>query len=462
MDLKQYDSVYFLGIGGIGMSALARWFRANGFPVAGYDRTPSELTLSLESEGMAIHYEDDVELIPADFRQKSTLVVLTPAIPKDSKEWAWFRSQEITIHKRSEVLGMISGEMTCVAVAGTHGKTTTTTILTHLLVSANIDVAGFMGGISKNFGSNLVLNKKPAAESIAVVEADEYDRSFMRLKPNLAIITSADPDHLDIYGDREAFKATFVDFMSLIPADGLLVVQEKVAADLLDKVGRPLPHITYGLESGQVRADNIRVENGLFVFDYLSEKVEIRDLEMLLPGYHNIENALAAITIALHLGASAEQIREGIQHFQGVKRRFEYILRNENIVLVDDYAHHPSELSAFLRSLKFLYPGEKIAAVFQPHLFTRTRDFAQGFSESLSMADEVVLLDIYPARELPIAGVESAMLLPHISSPKKSLLQKEELMDWARKTECRIIATLGAGDIDRLVEPLKETLMSRS
>ncbi len=458
MNIRDYDSAYFIGIGGIGMSALARWFKANGCFVAGYDRTPTVLTEKLEQEGMSIHYEDAVDRIPDEVFHSRCLLVVTPAIPKTHKELNYLKNNGFKPYKRSQVLGMISENFKTVAVAGTHGKTTTSSMIAHMLKHAGVDVAAFLGGIATNYNSNFIANE--SADSIAVVEADEFDRSFLTLHPDVAVVTSADADHLDIYGDASSLRESFRAFIGQIKRSGKLFVAEQIASDLTDNDNSKTTK-TYGLNRGQLFASNITIEDGFFVFDYCDEQYNIERISLGVPGFHNVENAIAAIAVSLDLGLTPEQAKDGMESYQGVKRRFEYILRSDKVIFIDDYAHHPTEIESFLRSLKALYPGKKITAIFQPHLFTRTRDFADGFAQSLSLADEVILLDIYPAREEPLEGVTSTIIYDKLVINTKMLTNKEGLLDLLASRELDVVATIGAGDIDQLVEPLKEELERR-
>lgn len=462
MKIENVHSVYFLGIGGIGMSAIARWFKANGCFVAGYDKTPTALTNELVAEGMELHFEDDINNIPQRIKNQKTdtLVIYTPAIPKNHLEHAWLKAEGYTIMKRSQVLGIITEGSNSICVAGTHGKTTTSSLVAHILHQGGVDCAAFLGGIATNFNSNLVLNKKALAGSLVVVEADEFDRSFLTLHPNIAILTAADADHLDIYGHKDALTQSFKDFIGRVSNNGLLIINDKIKEEL-EISKSSIRSVTYGIERGEAQARNIRMQNHCFVFDYYFQNYKILDISMMVPGFHNVENATAAITATLTEGMSPDSVKRGIETFKGVKRRFEYILRSKNIIFIDDYAHHPAEIEAFLKSVKALYPEKKVTAVFQPHLFTRTRDFAEGFSESLSLADEVILLDIYPARELPIEGVDSQMLMSAITSKSKQLLSKMSLLHFVERGDFEVFVSVGAGDIDTLVAPIKNTLQKR-
>ncbi len=459
---KGINKVYFLGIGGIGMSALARWFRHEGYPVAGYDKTPSPLTEELEKEGMMISFLDSTVEVPFDFTTNpdEVLVVWTPAIPKDSVLLNFFQAH-YQLKKRSEVLGMITKEFHSIAVAGTHGKTSTSSLVAHLLKSAGKPVAAFLGGITQNYNSNLILPGKSKEQTLVVVEADEFDRSFLRLFPNEAVVTSADPDHLDIYGDEATILDGFRDFIKLLDKKGKLYVQSHAQYRLGENLGTTATVREYGLRSSGIHAENIIAKPGVFLFDYIAGKMQIKGLELHIPGFHNVENALAAIAIAVDHGVSEAQIREGIKSFRGVKRRFEIHSATPGHIYIDDYAHHPEEIKACLSSVRAMYPTQRLTVVFQPHLFTRTRDFAEGFSDSLSLADEVVLLDIYPARELPIPGVTSEMLLEGIHAGKKILISKAQVMDYLEQSRPEVLVTLGAGDIDRLVPSIAAWMNSR-
>lgn len=461
MTLNQYDNIYFLGIGGIGMSALARWFMKKGLRVSGYDRTATTLTRELEKEGMSVHYEDQVSLIPREVIEQpaKSLVIYTPAIPRDHMEHAYLKEHGYTIIKRSEALGLLTKDNFTIAVAGTHGKTTTSSMVAHILHVAGKNMVGFLGGITANYGTNLVMQGEVTKDTLVVVEADEFDRSFLRLFPNIAIVTSADADHLDIYGDHQAVIQSFRDFIGQIHQGGTLIVHESID----ELLAKDVTHVTkkiYSMSRGQFFAGNIKAVGGFFEFD-LHGFGKVEHVKLGVPGFHNIENALAASIAASLCGVEIPAIVKALASFRGVKRRFEYILKSDKIVQVDDYAHHPTEIEAFLRSVKSLYPHRKLTVVFQPHLFTRTRDFAEGFSKSLSLADELFLMDIYPARELPIPGVTSDMLMSDITSPVKIRCSKADLMEKLTNTSLELVATVGAGDIDTFVEPIKNMLKSR-
>ncbi len=461
MIFKGIHSVFFLGIGGIGMSALARWFQQEGYAVAGYDKTPSPLTDALEAEGMQVIFADEVAAVPVQFKSNSDeiLVVWTPAIPMDSILLHFFQ-QGFLLKKRAEVLGMITKDQYTIAVAGTHGKTSTSSLVAHLLKSAGKPVTAFLGGITQNYNSNLILSGK-SKEAVVVVEADEFDRSFLHLHPNEAVLTSADPDHLDIYGDEQTILEGFRQFLTLVDKKGKIYIQSHALYRLEEPALAATDIREYGLRSDGIHADNIIAKPNSFVFDYIGSKNQIKGLELSIPGFHNVENALAAIAIALDHGVSEVQVREGIKTFLGVKRRFEIHSSQSGKIFIDDYAHHPEEIKACLSSVRAMYPSQRLTVIFQPHLFTRTRDFAPGFSESLSLADEVVLLPIYPARELPIPGVESEMLLEGIQAAKKVCIPKSEVMDFLKASAPEVLVTLGAGDIDRLVPGIAEWTNSR-
>lgn len=461
MKLDQYDSIYFLGIGGIGMSALARWFKHKGLRVAGYDRTPTPLTHELMEEGMEIHFDDKIEFIPGYVSKEKTLVIFTPAIPKNHVEHIYLKDSGFTILKRSEVLGLLTKNYKTIAVAGTHGKTTTSSLIAHILKHAGKDMVAFLGGITANYESNLIMQGEVNDNTLVVAEADEFDRSFLRLFPHTAVVTSADADHLDIYGDHLQMLSSYKEFISQINDKGNLIIHESISvlADEMDHINKE----TYGMSRGQFFAGNIVPisRDGFFEFDLQGFAQKIEKIKLGVPGFHNMENAIAAALVAVKFGIDEKTIREALASFRGVKRRFEYIIRTDQLIYIDDYAHHPTEIEAFLKSLKEMYKGRKITVVFQPHLFTRTRDFAEGFSASLSLADELVLMDIYPAREEPIPGVTSDMLFENIASKKKVRCSKSNLMQTLAGMDIEVLATVGAGDIDTFVKPIKEMLISR-
>lgn len=458
MNTGQYNNVYFLGIGGIGMSALARWFHRGGARVWGYDRTRTTLTDQLSAEGMEIHYDDSVDLIPAEVREDKagSLVVFTPALPKDHQELNYLRNEGYKLMKRSEVLGLIAGEFPTVAVAGTHGKTTTSSLIAHILRVAGKDMVAFLGGVTANYESNLVTSGDRSEGTIVVAEADEFDRSFLRLFPQIAVVTSADPDHLDIYGNHDQMVSSYREFIGQVRDGGHLVIHESVADLLAAGTARIHTH-TYGLSRGQFFAGNITAKRGFFEFE-LHGFAAVEKIELGVPGFHNVENAIAASVAASLCGVEIDRIREGLRSFKGVKRRFEFILQTPRVVFIDDYAHHPAEIKAFLTSVKSMYPERRLTVVFQPHLYTRTRDFAAGFAESLSLADELILMDIYPARELPIPGVDSDMIMKDVTSKVKVRCGKADLLEVLEGRDVELIVTVGAGDIDTFVQPIKKLL----
>lgn len=439
------------------MSALARWFLKKGLLVFGYDRTPTTLTAELQKEGMKIHFEDAQENIPAEIitDKPGTLVVFTPAIPKDHLEYNYLKDQGYAIMKRSEVLGLITRNYQTIAVAGTHGKTTTSSMIAHILKSARINMVGFLGGITTNYESNLVMEGEVNAKTIIVVEADEFDRSFLRLFPHTGIVTSADADHLDIYGTHESMLTSFRDFIRQISKDGSLIIHESV-----EQLATELPIsniITYGMSRGQFFAGNITAHSGFFEFD-LHGFATVQRIRLGVPGFHNVENAVAAAVACYRSGVSLEAIKSALASFKGVKRRFEFVVKSEKVVYVDDYAHHPAEISAFLQSIRSMYPNKKLTVVFQPHLYTRTRDFARDFAKSLSLADDVLLMDIYPARELPIPGVDAELIFKDVTAKSKERCGKTDLLDKISNRQIEVLTTVGAGDIDTFVQPIKELL----
>jgi len=443
------------------MSALARWFMKKGMKVSGYDKTSTHLTTALQKEGMNIHFDDQVENIPAEVlsQKEKTLVVFTPAIPKDQAEHNYLKEKEYTIMKRSEVLGLITKGYKTVGVAGSHGKTTTSSMVAHILKSSGVNMVGFLGGITTNYNSNLVMQGDVTDDTVVVVEADEFDRSFLRLFPEIAIVTSADADHLDIYGDHDSLITSFKDFIKQINKGGSLIIHESIAEKLAADVDHVSKNI-YSMSRGQFFAGNITARSGFFEFD-LHGFGKVEHVRLGVPGFHNIENAIAASVAAQLCGVKVPAIKAALESFTGVKRRFEFVLKGKKVVFVDDYAHHPTEIEAFLRSMKSMYPQRKLTVIFQPHLFTRTRDFAEGFSKSLSLADELLLMDIYPARELPIPGVTSDMLFKDITSPVKIRCSKDDLMKRVEETDIDVIATVGAGDIDTFIEPIKNLLVRK-
>ncbi|HSQ46697.1 MAG TPA: UDP-N-acetylmuramate--L-alanine ligase [Lutibacter sp.] len=444
MNLERIHNVYFVGIGGIGMSAIANYFKSNGKNVAGYDRVPSKITEALQHQGIAVHFEDSVDLIPSEFKNsQDTIVVYTPAIPKNNLELNYLWENHFTVLKRAEILGAITKSTFCLAVAGTHGKTTTSTILGHILKEAGVNATSFLGGISENYNSNLILG----GDEISVVEADEFDRSFLKLSPNIACITSMDADHLDIYGEKAELEKSFMDFA------------DKVSETLIVRKGLPLKGLTFGIEeNADYDAKNLKVQEGAYIFDVKTPTETIENIKINLPGKHNVLNAVAALAMANIFGVSLQVIAEALLTFKGIERRFSYKIKTENLVLIDDYAHHPTEINAVVDSVREMYPTKKIAGIFQPHLYSRTRDFVDDFAASLSRFDALILLDIYPARELPIEGVTSAWLLNKITIEDKQISSKENLVKNVLNLDSQVIVMIGAGDIGELVEVIKKAL----
>jgi len=460
--LDQIDHLYFIGAGGIGMSALARYFLSKGKKVAGYDRVESELTRKLNEEGASIHYEDDVDLIPSSFKDKEkTLVVFTPAIPEDSKEKNYFKKNGFEMQKRAQVLGEITKTNRGICVAGTHGKTTVSSMIAHLLKQSHIDCNAFLGGVLKNYDSNLLLSNK---SDLTVIEADEYDRSFHWLAPYTAVITSTASDHLDIYGTPEAYKEAFIHFTSLIKENGFLLMEQGV--DIIPQIKESVKSYTYagGISDKKLNstpdfyADNIKIFHGEITFDFITPEKTITDIQLGVPVEINIVNGVAALAVGYLNGLTEDELRQGMKTFQGPKRRFEFHIKNKDLVLIDDYAHHPEELEASIQSVKKLYPERKLTVVFQPHLYSRTKDFYQGFALALSLADEAILIPIYPAREEPIEGVDSQMIVNEISISDKMYLTKEELLELVPNREWDVLLIAGAGDIELLVQPIKQKL----
>ena len=448
MNIENIHNVYFIGIGGIGMSAIANYFKSNGKNVAGYDRISTPITNSLQNIGIAIHFEDATHLIPSEFKNnKNTIVVYTPAVSKNHSELNYFLEHDFNVLKRSEILGEITKNSICLAVAGTHGKTTTSTILGHILKEANVNATSFLGGISENYNSNLILG----GTEISVVEADEFDRSFLKLSPNIACITSTDADHLDIYGNHEELENSFNEFAA------------KVSDTLIVRKGVSIKGKTFGIEDGaDYDAKNVRIESGAYIFDVQTPTEYIENVKINLSGKHNVLNAVAALAMANVFGVSLPVIAKALLTFKGIKRRFSYKIKTENLVLIDDYAHHPTEINAVVDSVREMYPTKKILGVFQPHLYSRTKDFVNDFATSLSRFDELILLDIYPARELPIEGVNSEWLLAKISIKNKLISSKEKLVKNILKSKAQIIVMIGAGDIGELVETVKNNLRIES
>jgi UDP-N-acetylmuramate--alanine ligase len=451
MNLKEVNSVYFLGIGGIGMSALARYFISSGCKVAGYDKTKTALTHALEKEGMQVHYDENIDAIPLEVKENktNTLVIYTPAISRDNLEYQFFISNNTRLYKRAEVLGLITQNYFTIAVAGTHGKTTTSSIVAHVLNECGVDCIAFLGGISLNFNSNLLLNNN--AKTV-VVEADEFDRSFLTLSPNIAIVTSIDADHLDIYGDKDEMHKSYQDFVNKIDDKGILITKPEIKQKL--KFNQT---ITYDLNSlADYLPSEVKVENGSYYLTINNDKIKLG-----FPGIHNVENALGAYVVAKKLNLDSDKIIKALESYAGVKRRFEYHLKTPNLVYIDDYAHHPEELRMCISSVRELYPDKKITGIFQPHLFSRTRDFLDEFAASLSVLDELILLDIYPARELPIPGVTSQLILDIATAKNKRLLTKANLMEYIDANDFEVLLTLGAGDIDVFVEPIANCLKNK-
>mgnify|MGYP000544347939 CR=1 FL=1 len=455
--MNNIKAVYFIGIGGIGMSNLARYFMSKGKKVAGYDRTETPLTKELVKEGAEIHYSDSVSLIPEYCKDKNTtLVVYTPAVPSENEEVIYFHQQDFTIQKRAQVLGTITKSSKALCCAGTHGKTTTSSMLAHILKQSHLDCNAFLGGILKNYSSNLMLSDK---SEFTVIEADEYDRSFHWLHPYMALITSVDPDHLDIYRTEEEYLKSFEKFTTLIQQGGALVMKHNIK--LSPKVGEDIKVYTYSEDKGDFHAKNIKIGNGEIRFDFVTPKEVIDNIQLGVPVRINIENSIGAMALAWLNGATPDELRHAMLTFQGAKRRFDFILKTDKIVMIDDYAHHPQELAASITSVKELYPDRKVTGVFQPHLYSRTKDFADEFAKSLSLLDELILLDIYPAREKPIEGVTSKIIFDKVTCPK-TLCNKQELLPLLEnKNDIEVLLTVGAGDIDQLLEAIKEVLKEK-
>lgn len=444
--MEDYKSIYFLGIGGIGMSALALYFHQKGVKVAGYDRTETHITKSLNQIGINVHYIENIDLIPKDI----DLVVYTPAIPANNIEFLFLKESKILMYKRSQVLAEIANQLYCVAIAGTHGKTSLSAMLSHILISSKKEVLCFVGGIMKNYNSNFFISKNP---QICVVEADEYDKSFLKLYPNLALITAIDADHLDIYHNYENLKIAYNSFVLNIRQNGLLCHSINI-----ENIESKEETFTYGIDTkANLRAENITLVNAAYNFDVvLNNELIIQNLILNYPGKHNIENALGAISLALKLGLSTEEIKNSLKTFSGINRRFEIVINHKDFVFIDDYAHHPKEIDAFINGVRELFPNQEICGIFQPHLFTRTRDFADEFAQSLSKLDCLILLDIYPARELPIEGINSEFLFSKVKINKKFCTNKQNVLSLLDEVKPRILLTIGAGDIDKLVEPIKQ------
>ena len=447
MDLKNIHNIYFIGIGGIGMSALARYFHAHKFNVYGYDKTKTSITSSLEDLGIVIHYNDSLDLIPKQiFDKQKTWIVYTPAIPSDHTGLSYFIDNNYLVYKRSQILGEITKNTYCFAVAGTHGKTTTTAILGHILKEVGINATSFLGGISENYNSNLILG----GDKVSVVEADEFDRSFLQLSPNMACITSMDADHLDIYGKKQELEKSFIDFSN------------KVSDCLFVRKGLPIKGITYGINEGaDYDVKNISIKNGTYFFDVQTPSEIIKNIELNLSGKHNVLNTVVALAMVNTYGVSLQAIAKALLTFKGVQRRFTYKIKTDDLVLIDDYAHHPTEINAVADAVKELYPDKKVLAIFQPHLFSRTRDFSDDFAESLSKFDELLLLDIYPAREKPLEGITSSWLLNKVTIKNKKLVSKELLVENILESNATVMVMIGAGDIGELVDTVKDNLLNR-
>ncbi len=463
VDFKNIEQIYFLGIGGIGMSALARYFNSMGKSVSGYDKTPTKLTDELIQEGIPVHFEDNIKFIPASIKElpykiENILIVYTPAVPKDHKEFIYFKENGFVIKKRAEVLGMITENSYTVAVAGTHGKTTTSSLIAHILKTGNLDPSAFLGGITQNYETNLLLGSNLESENnLVVVEADEYDRSFLTLHPEIAVITSVDADHLDIYGDEKYMQESYSLFARQVKSK--LIVKRSIES----KIDSGRRAITYSISDDRADffAQNIKISNGFYYYEIVTPTNIFTDVTLGLPGLHNVENSVAAVAVVSELNISEAAIKLALKTFGGVKRRFDYQIKTDSMVFIDDYAHHPEELKATINSVKEMYPDKKITGVFQPHLFSRTRDFADDFARSLDLLDECILMEIYPARELPMEGVTSQMLLDKMKSTNKSISQKNDLVSDILKREIEVLLTLGAGDIDTFVEPIKNALINK-
>lgn len=458
MELKDIKSVYFVGAGGIGMSAIARYFLHIGVVVAGYDKTPSALTKELEKEGMDIHYEENVALIPAACKDaSSTLVIYTPAIPQEHQELVYFHENGFTIEKRAQVLGTLTRSHKGLCVAGTHGKTTTSTMCAHIMHQSHVDCNAFLGGISKNYGTNYILSDK---SDYVVIEADEFDRSFHWLRPWMSVITATDPDHLDIYGTKEAYLESFRHYTELIQPGGALIIHKNL--EMKQHVQDGVKIYEYSLNEGDFHAENIKIDNGEITFDFISPVESISNVELGQPVPINIENAVAAMAMAQRNGCTAEEIKEGIKTYEGVERRFDFKIKDDKHVFLSDYAHHPKEIYQSAKSIRELYKNRKITAIFQPHLYTRTRDFYKDFADSLSILDEVILCDIYPAREAPIPGVTSELIYKNLKpGVEKSMIHKEDVLDLVKKRDFDVLIVLGAGDLDNLVPQMAEILKQK-
>lgn len=458
MELKDIKAVYFVGAGGIGMSAVARYFRQKGLVVAGYDKTPSDLTRHLEQEGIQLHYEENTDLIPEACKDPATtLVVYTPAIPDTHKELAFFRANGFQIEKRAQVLGRLTQTHKGLCFAGTHGKTSTSTMCAHIMHQSHLDCNAFLGGISKNYGTNYILSDK---SDYVVIEADEFDRSFHWLRPYMSVITSTDPDHLDIYGTKEAYLESFHHYTELIQTGGALVIHKDL--EMRQNVQAGVKVYEYSREAGDFHAENIRIQNGTIIFDMVSPIEKVTDIELGQPVPINIENGIAAMALAQLSGCTADELRRGMKSYEGVDRRFDFKLKNDRHVLLSDYAHHPKEILQSAKSLKEIYPNRKITVIFQPHLYSRTNDFYRDFAEALSHFDEVVLTEIYPAREEPIPGVTSALIYDNLSSNvEKQMIRKDHVLEFAKGRDFDVLVVLGAGNLDNYVGQLTEIIKEK-
>lgn len=454
MELKDIKSVYFIGAGGIGMSAIARYFLEKGLVVAGYDKTATPLTRQLEKEGMSIHYEENIDLIPDGCKDKtSCLVVYTPAIPAEHKELCFFQENNFEIEKRAQVLGTLTRTHKGLCVAGTHGKTTTSTMCAHLLHQSHVDCNAFLGGISKNYGTNYILSKS----DYVVIEADEFDRSFHWLRPWISVITATDPDHLDIYGTKEAYLESFRHYSSLIQPGGALIIHKNL--EMKDELQEGVERYEYSLDEGDFHAENIIIENGEITFDFVSPIENVKNVRLGQPVPINIENGVAAMAMAQLAGCTADELRQAMETYSGVERRFDFKIKTDKLVFLSDYAHHPQEIFQSARSIRELYRDKKITAIFQPHLYTRTRDFYKDFASSLSLLDEVVLCDIYPAREKPIEGVTSKLIYDNLrEGVEKKMIKKEEVLDFVKSKDFQVLIVLGAGDLDNYVPEIENIL----
>lgn len=454
MEIKNIKAVYFVGAGGIGMSAIARYFIHRGLVVAGYDKTPSDLTRQLEKEGMSIHYEECVDAIPEACRNAaSCLVIYTPAIPADHRELQYFRTHGFEIQKRAQVLGTLTREHKGLCVAGTHGKTTTSTMCAHIMHQSHLDCNAFLGGISKNYGTNYILS----SSDYVVIEADEFDRSFHWLRPWMTVITATDPDHLDIYGTKEAYLESFRHYTELIQPGGVLIIHRDL--EMQEHLQEGVRRYDYALHEGDFHAENIRIEDGEISFDFISPIECVKNVELGQPVPINIENGIAAMAMAQLAGCTADELRKGMRTFEGVDRRFDFKLKNDRIVFLSDYAHHPKEIYQSAKSIRELYRNRKITAIFQPHLYTRTRDFYKEFAEALSQLDEVILTEIYPAREQPIEGVTSQLIYDNLRpGVKKQIIRKADVLDFVKGRDFDVLIVLGAGDLDNMVPAIKESL----